>query len=237
MGTVLAALLESRKARSPDFHQHLNKPSKLGNAGRISGQVAPPGEESGKTVFHETFQTLQGRSAHADTGLGTDLSSPASAGISGFWKQRGTRYATLRQLSGHRLLPAAGSSTATPCPFGTHARLRKQRDTQYATLGQLSGLRFLAAAGSSAAAARPFGPHPGLGSKRHGSHTAKRPHARNRHIPGPCALGIFRNNVAASMRQSSRRDDSTVAGGKTAAAPPPVLFSSETDPGRGRSVM
>ena len=161
LGTVLAALLEPRKARSPDFHQHLNKPSKLDNAGRISGHVAAPGEESRKTVFHETFQTLQGRSAHADTGLGTDLSSPASAGISGFWKQRGTRYAALRQLSGHRLLPATGSSAAT---------------------------------------ASPFGPHPGLGSKRHGSHTAKRSHARNRHIPGPGALGIFRNNVAASMR-------------------------------------
>ena len=57
--TVFAGLLESRKARSPDFHQHLNKPSKLGNAGRISGQVARSGGESGKTVFMKLFKHLK----------------------------------------------------------------------------------------------------------------------------------------------------------------------------------
>ena len=153
-----------------------------------AGQRRPPGGENGKTIFHETFQTLQGRTAHADTGLGTDLSSPASAGISGLRQQRGARNAALRQLSGYRLLPAAGSSTTTPCPFGPHAWLRKQRNAQHAALGQLSGLRFLAAAGSSAATARPFGPHPGLGPKRHDKHPAKRRDARHRHIPGPGAV-------------------------------------------------
>jgi hypothetical protein len=171
-----------------DFHQHLNKLSKRGNAGRISGQVARPGKESGKTISHEPFQTSQGRTVHADVDMGTALSSPASTGNSGFWKQRSTQYPALRQLSGHRLLAAAGSSAATGCPFGTHAGLRKQRDAQYATLWQLSGLRFLAAAGSSTATARPFGPHPGLGPKRHDKHPAKRRDARHRHIPGPGAV-------------------------------------------------
>ena len=151
--------------------------------------VALPGEENGKTVFHETFQTPQGRTGHADADLGPDLSSPASANNSGFWKQRCTQYPALRQLSGYRLLPAAGSSAGTGGPFRTHAGLRKQRDAQYATLGQLSGLRFLAAVGSSAATARPFGPHPRLGSKRYDKYPAKRRHARNRHLPGPGALG------------------------------------------------
>ena len=86
---------------------------------------------SGKTVFHETFQTPQGRTGHAVPDLRPALSSPASAGKSGFWKQRGAQYPTLGQLSRLGFLAAAGSSPAAGSPFRPHPGLRSKRHDQH----------------------------------------------------------------------------------------------------------
>ena len=64
--------------------------------------------------------------------MGTELSSVAGAGHSGFRKRRGDQYSALRQLSGLGFLAATGRSTPTACSFGTNAGIGSRWSDKYA---------------------------------------------------------------------------------------------------------